>query len=51
MGQAPGIATAIASHKNKSVQGINIKYLQEKLKAAGVIIITDYQKWETNDSK
>jgi hypothetical protein len=51
LGQAAGIAAAIAAQKKIPVQDINIRYLQNQLKADGVILSTDHQKWETNDSK
>ena len=49
LGQAAGIAAAIAAQKKMPVQDINISDLQNQLKAAGAIISIDHQKWETND--
>lgn len=49
LGQAAGVAAAIAAKSKQPVQEIDVKQLQETLKEDGVIIKRDEQHWVNND--
>ncbi|MEO6001125.1 MAG: FAD-dependent oxidoreductase [Chitinophagaceae bacterium] len=49
LGQAAGIAAAMAAINNRPVQAIDIKSLQQKLPAGGVILNRDVREWKTDD--
>lgn len=49
LGQAAGVAAAIAARNKKPVQEIDVKRLQETLKEDGVIFNSDAQRWINND--
>lgn len=49
LGQAAGVAAAIAAKNKKPVQEIDVKQLQETLKEDGVLFDRDKQHWINND--
>jgi hypothetical protein len=49
LGQAAGIAAAIAAKNKKPVQEIDVKRLQETLRKEGVLLNRDEQHWINND--
>ncbi|HWV65135.1 FAD-dependent oxidoreductase, partial [Chitinophaga sp.] len=49
LGQAAGVAAAMAAKNKKPVQETDVKRLQEILKEDGVIIKRDEQHWINND--
>ncbi len=49
LGQAAGVAAAVAAKNKKPVQEIDVKQLQETLKNGGVLLNRDAQHWINND--
>lgn len=49
LGQAAGVAAAIAGKNKKPVQKIDVKRLQGILKDDGVLLNRDEQRWINND--